>query len=154
MRQRRIAVFDFDAEGRGEVAGAVASYFTRDGPAVEVAEYGDIPSLAHGFRDVPFEMLFAVIRGMMGVEAARIIREADRVLPIFLISETGDYALEGYRLRALHYLLLPVTESQLAAAAGRLETECLKGLRSCESAVSSYRFGRAANDAIGEEQTG
>lgn len=58
-------------------------------------------------------LLDIVMDGMSGMELAHIIREADKETTIIFITSTNEYALSGYDVRALHYLMKPVDEQLL-----------------------------------------
>lgn len=146
MRQKRIAVFDFDEAGRRAVAEAVRGCCARDGTHAEIAEYGEISSMAYSHQERPYDMFFVVVRDMMGVEAARLIREMDKLCPIFLISQTGEYAMEGYRIHALHYLLLPVTPEGVAEAIGRIGSPLMKRMQCAAETEKAQKTGGNTNE--------
>ena len=58
-------------------------------------------------------LLDIIMGGMSGMELARKIRESDRDAVIIFITSSREYALEGYDVNALHYLIKPVDESAL-----------------------------------------
>lgn len=49
-----------------------------------------------------------VMDGTNGMELARTVRESDREVTIIFITSSRDYALQGYDVNALHYLLKPI----------------------------------------------
>jgi DNA-binding LytR/AlgR family response regulator len=53
-------------------------------------------------------LLDIVMDGTNGVELARTIRESDKDAVIIFITSSREYALQGYDVNALHYLLKPV----------------------------------------------
>ncbi|MDO5734366.1 MAG: LytTR family DNA-binding domain-containing protein [Eubacteriales bacterium] len=57
--------------------------------------------------------------GKSGVELARSLREKDQNLALIFITGIVDYIQEGYELEALHYLLKPVKEAELARCLDR-----------------------------------
>lgn len=58
-------------------------------------------------------LLDIVMDGMNGMELAHIIRESDQETTIIFITSTNEYALSGYDVRALHYLIKPVDEQMM-----------------------------------------
>lgn len=50
---------------------------------------------------------------MNGVELARNIRQVDKHVTIAFLSNSKEYVFEGYEVRAVRYLLKPLTETQL-----------------------------------------
>jgi two-component SAPR family response regulator len=43
---------------------------------------------------------------------------------MFIVSDTDDYGLEGFRLRALDYLIKPVTPLRIQEAVRRIGINC------------------------------
>ena len=85
-----------------------------------MVEYHEISPMAYAFRDERFDMAFMAVDSMMAVEAARLVRESAPDCPLFLVSGSADYALEGYRLEALDYLVRPVTAERVREASARV----------------------------------
>jgi len=134
MNNKRIAVFDFNAADCTETAEIVRRHYRlRDEPA-ELAEFTDYSLFAYDFqknRDTgsPYDMVFIGVETMMGVEVARHIRELDEWCPMFLVSEVNDFAMEGYRLHALHYFSKPATAAKVKNAIERIGAKSLIGLQ-------------------------
>lgn len=53
------------------------------------------------------------MKQMNGMELARIIRKNDEEVPIIFLTNERTYVFEGYEVKALRYLLKPVTEDSL-----------------------------------------
>jgi DNA-binding LytR/AlgR family response regulator len=53
-------------------------------------------------------ILDIMMDGMDGMELARKIREADKNATIIFLTSNRDYALQGYDVNALHYLMKPI----------------------------------------------
>ena len=51
--------------------------------------------------------------GPNGIETARKLRAEDEALPIVFVTSSAEYALDGYDVQALHYLMKPATKEQL-----------------------------------------
>ena len=119
-RACRVAVFAFEEKARGDVLEALRAYFSGEGWAAELFVFSEIEPMVEAFHRRRFDMAFTVVDGMMAVEAARLLRQEDATCPLFLISGSGEYAMEGYRLRALDYLLQPVTPQRLGQAVCRI----------------------------------
>lgn len=65
----------------------------------------------------PYDIIFLDIamRQMNGVTLARAIREKDKRLPIAFLTADKAFAIEGYEVRAVRYLLKPVTMEKLGS---------------------------------------
>ena len=64
-------------------------------------------------RQYDLILLDIVMDGMDGMALARRIRERDREVAVIFITFSPDYALQGYDVNALHYLLKPVDSNVL-----------------------------------------
>jgi DNA-binding response OmpR family regulator len=123
LKKKQIAVFDLFASECGYIASAVREWYGEDG--AEVTEYTNTPDLSGDFmerveRKDPFHMVFMGIEGMTGVETARDIRKIDELCPMFIVSSSGEYAVEGYRLHVTDYLKKPVTAERIGKAVARI----------------------------------
>lgn len=74
------------------------------------------------------------MRQMNGVELARAIRQKDKNLPIAFLTADRTFAIEGYEVHAVRYLLKPVTAEKLGslldelletAEADAQDTDCI-----------------------------
>jgi DNA-binding LytR/AlgR family response regulator len=134
LEKTRIAVFDFRAADCAATAKAVRQYFREQNISVQVAEFTITKSFASDFKQnadagMPYDMTFIGVDNVMGMETARNIRELDLWRPMFIVSDTDGYGLEGFRLRALDYLIKPVTPVRIEEAVRRIGMRCLPQLR-------------------------
>lgn len=76
-------------------------------------------------EDYPYDAVFLDIamRRMNGVELARTIRRKDKKLPIAFLTADETFAVEGYEVRAVRYLLKPVTADKLCGLLDELLAE-------------------------------
>lgn len=58
-------------------------------------------------------LLDIIMDGTNGMELAKTIRKSDKEATIIFITSCKDYALQGYDVKALHYLLKPVDSARL-----------------------------------------
>ena len=58
-------------------------------------------------------LLDIVMDGMNGMELAKMIRDSDQEAEIVFVTSSSEYALGGYDVGALHYLMKPVDEKLL-----------------------------------------
>lgn len=65
----------------------------------------------------PFTVVFLDIYmdGMSGMEAAKALRKLDTDCLLIFTTTSTDHALEGFQVRAMHYLVKPYTEQDLTA---------------------------------------
>jgi len=57
--------------------------------------------------------------GIDGMQTARRLRELDEDLPIVFVTSSTEYAVEGYDVQALHYLVKPVSVEQMQSVFSR-----------------------------------
>lgn len=114
---KRIAVFDFDSVDREALLEALTGHF---GQGAELCAFGDTQSVARAVRDDCYDMAFVAVNGMPAMETARLVRESGGAIPLFLVSVTGEYALEGFRLGVLDYLIQPVSRERIGGAVARI----------------------------------
>ena len=119
MRARRISVYDRSAEDCGIAAEALRELYDRVGVKAAVKEFTDSEAFTLDFRDNHYDMAFVGIGAMIDFEAARAVLGLDEKCPLFLISRTDEYALEGIRIQALDYIIKPVTVERLREAVSR-----------------------------------
>jgi DNA-binding LytR/AlgR family response regulator len=67
-----------------------------------------LASFAGGQKRYDLILLDIVMDEPNGVELARLIREYDKEAVIIFITSSSEYALQGYDVNALHYLMKPV----------------------------------------------
>lgn len=70
-------------------------------------------------KDLDLLLLDIEMPGMDGMELARRLRQAEECINIIFVTGNPDYALEGYDLEAVSYIMKPVRRERLQAALGR-----------------------------------
>ena len=68
------------------------------------------------------------MRRMNGVELAHAIRKKDKKLPIAFLTADSAFAIEGYEVRAVRYLLKPITADKLDSLLDELLAERHRGM--------------------------
>lgn len=115
----RIAVCDDDAAVRGQIVTLLRNYGQEKDLDIFVSEYQDgneiTSDILAGKR---FHLIYMDIemKEMDGMKAAEQIREVDAVVPLVFVTSYATYAIKGYDVRALTYLLKPVDEERFEQA--------------------------------------
>lgn len=109
MKAKKFAVFDFIKRDCAVTSEAVREYYDRQSITAEVKEFTEMQPLIYDFRDNKYDITFIGLSSMLDVETARSIRRLDKKCPIILVSDVADFAIEGYRLNVVDYLVKPVT---------------------------------------------
>lgn len=99
-------------------------------------------------------ILFDILMdGMDGIELAKKVRETDEKTSIIFITSSPDYALRGYDVKALHYLMKPIDSITLEKLIASDYTNRIKNdYFVFESGAGNYRA--AINDIICFETVG
>ena len=105
----------------------------------EVILYESAEELLFKNETFPYDVVFLDIamRQMNGVELARAIRQKDKNLPIAFLTADRTFAIEGYEVHAVRYLLKPVTAEKLGSLLDELLEAAEKDMNlSCVEQVS------------------
>ena len=122
----RIAIVEDEAAVREQLAGYVQRYTRQYGTPFEVTEFTDGMEILEDYRP-QFDIIFLDVemKHLDGMETARRIRERDGGVLIVFITNMAQYAIKGYSVGALDYVLKPVPyfafSQQLQKALGQLE---------------------------------
>ena len=97
----------------------------------------------------PFQLVLLDIQmpGMDGMTCAETLRRRDSDVVIIFITSMVQYAVQGYRVEALDYIVKPVTEDQLQLSLGR----ALRKLQDRQPHTVVFRAGGAITPASVEE---
>ena len=123
MRPYQIAVCEDNDPERAELCGACREILEQSGTEYAITEFSSAEELYERLKEHPdaWDLLFLDIRmgNMSGMELARRIRREGN--PVKLVFVTGDegFALEGYGVQPLHYLMKPVDRKALEEAIRR-----------------------------------
>lgn len=106
----RIAIVEDDLSYTRRLREYLERYRQERGEAIEVAEYTDGDEIVEGYRS-QFDIILMDVemRFMDGMTAAREIRAMDSEVVILFITNMPQYAIQGYEVDALDYVLKPVS---------------------------------------------
>lgn len=115
----RIALCDDDQAQRELLANFLNHYLSSKDYAVELVEYvcGEPLAADYEGETAGYDLIFLDIfmGGIDGMQTARAIRRRDTGVSIIFLTTTPDYALEGYDVRAMGYLVKPLMLEKTAA---------------------------------------
>ena len=106
----KIAVVEDEPRERQELCSAVEAYFREKDISLQIHPFEsgeEIAKRAGEFFDVIF--MDIDMGGLDGMEAARRIRAVDSNAVIVFITNMAGYAIEGYSVQALDFLIKPVS---------------------------------------------
>ena len=121
-----IAIVEDDAEVREQLVGYVRRYERQFGPMFDLTTFADGDEIVSDYRAVyDIIMLDVQMRRMDGMAAAEAIRKVDSDVILIFITNMAQFAIRGYAVDALDYVLKPVPyfafSQQLQKAVNRLQ---------------------------------
>ena len=123
MAEYRLAVCEDDGPTRARVEALCGEILAEWGAAYSVSAFSSAEALLERLREAPeaFDLLLLDIQleGMSGMELARTLRDLGSEVSILFLTGQADYALEGYGVHPVHFLLKPVDRAALAGALRR-----------------------------------
>ena len=110
----QIAIVDDRAEDREELSACLENYMKKHQLDYTLTEFEDGENFLKAAAQVNFQLVFMDIymENMDGIEAARGLRQKNRLCKIVFLTITEDYARMGYSLSASYYLLKPLSLHQ------------------------------------------
>lgn len=124
----RIAVVDDEQEQRTQLEDCLRRYGQETGTGLDVVQFGDAQEF---LRQDPggFDVVLLDIQmpGLDGMTVARQLRARNQRLVLIFVTNMAQFAIEGYAVDAMDFILKPVSYYRLAAtltkARSRLQTE-------------------------------
>ena len=105
----RVAIVEDEAEIREQLMGYVQRYTRQYGTAFEVKTFADGLEILEDYRPAYDLILLDIeMKHLDGMETARRIRELDPEVMLVVITNMAQYAIKGYAVGALDYVLKPV----------------------------------------------
>lgn len=113
----RIAIVDDIASERENLYGKLNAQLARLNLNAEISEFNSGTDFLTAAGKGRFDLTFLDIYmgSENGVDTARALRRFDADCLLVFITTSRDHALDGFRVRAFHYLVKPYTDEDLAA---------------------------------------
>ena len=105
----RIAVVEDEAPSRQLLADYLARYSEENGVSFDVTYFKDGGAIIGDYKPV-YDIIFMDIQmtHVDGMSAARAIREVDQEVVLVFITSAAQFAIHGYQVGALSYLMKPL----------------------------------------------
>ena len=106
----RLAVVDDDSATRQLLCSYLEQYRQECGEPIKVTEFTDGDELVEAYRS-QFDLILLDVemKFLDGMSTARAIRQMDAEVIIIFITNMAQYAIQGYEVDALDYVLKPVS---------------------------------------------
>lgn len=116
----RSAIVEDDKNSQERIRGYMERYCTEHHVSVSINVYEDGLDIAEDYSG-QFDLIFCDIqmKFMNGLDAARKIREMDANVIIIFITNLPEYAVQGYEVEAIGYLLKPMNYNSFSMYLGR-----------------------------------
>ena len=112
----RIAIVDDIKEERDKLADVLTKQLSRRGIHVNLFEFENGEDFLIAAKERPFTVVFLDIymNGANGIETARELRIFDSDALLIFTTTSTDHALDGFKVRAMHYLVKPYPENEIS----------------------------------------
>lgn len=112
----RIAIVDDIASERTLLRDRLEQQLGRCGVHADLTEFENGETFLKAAKERPFNVLFLDIYmdGANGIEIARELRGFDPDCLLIFTTTSTDHALDGFKVRALHYLVKPYNEKEIS----------------------------------------
>lgn len=116
----KIAVVEDQQEVRDQLCGFIRRYMQQQGLQAEVSSFVDGAAVAEEYRP-GFDILFMDVEmpRLDGFSAAEKIREVDPDVVLVFVTNMAQYAIRGYAVDAMDYVLKPVDYEQFCTKLSR-----------------------------------
>ena len=115
----RIAICEDNEEHAEILRAMILRWAEKKGIKADICRYVSAEQYMVGMeKDTHYDLIFLDIemKNMNGLHLAKYIRKTDKAVPIVFTTGYKDYALKGYDVTALRYLIKPLKEQEVAAA--------------------------------------
>lgn len=118
----RIAIVDDIAEERKMLRERLESQLNHRCLHASILEYESGEAFLAAAKEQTFTVLFLDIymEGISGIETATKLRAFDSECLLIFTTTSVDHALDGFRVRAMHYLVKPYCEEDISALADEI----------------------------------
>ncbi len=122
----RVAIVDDDAQARQKEKTLMQKVALQVGEEIHAVEFENGMTFLGRFeKDFDIILLDIEMPGMDGMETARAIRKMDSTVVLIFITNMTQYAIAGYEVEALDYIVKPIVEGsfllKMKRAVSRIE---------------------------------
>lgn len=124
----KIAVID-DEEQMQDILKEYISRFTQEtGIKMEVVTFSSGESLLKNYQKIWDILMFDIdMPGINGMDTARKVRKMDEYVTVLFVTNMAQYAIEGYGINAVDYILKPVSYYEFSMKFHRAVAKAARG---------------------------
>ena len=141
---KRVAVLENDDMDRSLLEAHIQRYFRDEGTPVRVDSFDGAQSLVHAFVLGTYDLLvFDCLlseHGPSGIDVLRDLRRRGEDAPAVIVSSSPDFAVEGYGVGVVAYLLKPLSYGHVKTELDRLGVSVAPRARRTVSLPGSVPF--------------
>lgn len=116
----RALIVEDDVSAAELPRGHLAHFGAEKGTAFSIEVLGSALELLEGNHPADVIFLDIGLPGINGMEAAEIIRQKDRVTPLVFVTDLAQYAVRGYQVDAVDFMVKPITYEDFALRMSRV----------------------------------
>ena len=106
----RVAIIDDEKESFDLLKSYLIRYQKEHGGAFEIETFSSGEELLKDYRAIYDILIFDIqMPGISGIDAAKKVREHDKKAIILFITSMAQYALQGYEVEAVDYIIKPLS---------------------------------------------
>lgn len=110
----RIAIVEDQEKVRRQLAALIDNYYEGDCQRYQITQFSDGDELLEDYRaDLDLILMDIQMTRLDGLRAAEKVRERDEVVNIVFVTNLANYAIKGYAVRAMDFLLKPINYNML-----------------------------------------
>ena len=115
-----VTVVEDNASDAAVLADMLAKYSAENGVKFRVTTYGDAYGFLENYR-AGTDIIFMDIElpGLNGMDAAKKLREADPGVTLMFVTNMAQFAVNGYEVDALDFIVKPIIYAQFRLKLGR-----------------------------------
>lgn len=106
----RVAIVDDEREATLQLQQCLCDYEKECGAAFEIATFSSGDAFLEQYREGDFQVVFLDISmpGTDGYRTSQLLRERDENVVLIFVTNLAQYAIKGYEVGALDYVLKPI----------------------------------------------